>query len=167
MPVQGWREGWSSVSEYCTGNGIDVCCGHTPAPGSVGIDTCARGEQFCEGAPLSKAHMQFDALDLPFKDGVLDFVFCSHGLEHIPERGDPLDAVYRALREWARVLKPGGYLCCVTPDLRYCKVKDPPVAHGLIPAQVWVTLNRIDELEVVRFDTYHNEWTFDIVARKR
>lgn len=153
-----WQEGWDSVAEYCTGNGIDVCCGHTPAPGAVGIDVVPGGEEYAPDH-LSQALLCYDCLDLPFKDEVLDFVFCSHGLEHVPD-------VEAALREWARVLKPGGYLCCVTPDRRYVYFEELDEYHGLLPYEVRPLLERIPDLEVVRFDTYQNQWAFDLVARK-
>ncbi len=47
--------------------------------------------------------LQGDALDLDFDDETFDVVFSFAVLEHIPE---PIDA----LREWYRVLKPGGLI---------------------------------------------------------
>ncbi len=46
--------------------------------------------------------------DLPFKDGTLDYVLSSHVIEHF---FDPV----KALREWHRVIKPGGYIYIVAP----------------------------------------------------
>lgn len=48
--------------------------------------------------------------DLPFKDGTMDFVISSHVLEHFP---NPL----RAMREWNRVIRPGGYIFTIIPHL--------------------------------------------------
>lgn len=45
---------------------------------------------------------------LPFPDESLDFVLSSHVLEHIP---DPI----RALKEWYRVVRPGGYIFVIIP----------------------------------------------------
>ena len=47
-------------------------------------------------------------VDLPYKDGEFDFVFCTEVLEHIPD-----DA--RAIREISRVLRPGGLTLISTP----------------------------------------------------
>lgn len=47
-------------------------------------------------------------LDLPFKDGAFDFVFCTEVLEHITD-----DAC--AFREIGRVLRPGGFALFSTP----------------------------------------------------
>lgn len=46
--------------------------------------------------------------DLPFKDGVFDYVFSSHVIEHF---FDPI----RAIKEWHRVIRDGGYVFLVIP----------------------------------------------------
>ena len=50
--------------------------------------------------------------DLPFEDEAYAFVMASHNLEHYP---NPL----KALLEWDRILKPGGYMFLNLPDPRY------------------------------------------------
>ena len=49
---------------------------------------------------------------LPFDDGVADLVYSSHFLEHVP-----LEKVPELLSECIRVLRPGGILRLVLPDL--------------------------------------------------
>jgi len=46
--------------------------------------------------------------DLPLEDNSVDFVVSSHVIEHFP---DPI----KALKEWYRVVKPGGYLYIIAP----------------------------------------------------
>lgn len=81
-------------AKYFNGHGIDVGYG-----GDLVIPNC-RGWDIENG----------DAHELAgIPDAVLDFVYSSHLLEHLQ---DPA----RALRNWWRVLKPGGYLILYVPD---------------------------------------------------
>jgi SAM-dependent methyltransferase len=57
---------------------------------------------------LHAAAVQGDALHLPFPDGAFDRVICSEVLEHIPDD-------IGAMRELARVLRPGGTMAITVP----------------------------------------------------
>jgi SAM-dependent methyltransferase len=57
--------------------------------------------------------------DLPFKDNTLDFVINSHVLEHFY---DPI----KAIKEWLRVIRPGGYLFMIIPHKERTFDKDKP-----------------------------------------
>jgi predicted SAM-dependent methyltransferase len=63
------------------------------------------------------ADMQVDATDLsPFADDSVDLIESHHMIEHLS-----LAESEQALREWYRVLKPGGMLVITCPDLtRVC-----------------------------------------------
>jgi ubiquinone/menaquinone biosynthesis C-methylase UbiE len=55
-----------------------------------------------------------DGVDInSVESGTYDFVFASHCLEHI---ANPL----RALREWSRVVKPGGHVILILPERSMC-----------------------------------------------
>lgn len=56
---------------------------------------------------------------IPYPDGTFDYVNCSHVLEHLV---NPIGA----LKEIARVLKPGGYLYLETPDIRWASLPRIP-----------------------------------------
>ena len=79
---------------YLTGSGIDIGCGDDPI-----LDTCDR----------------FDMLDgdanyiCRYVHKSYNWVYSSHCLEHMI---DPVSA----LREWGRLLLPGGYLIATFPD---------------------------------------------------
>jgi predicted SAM-dependent methyltransferase len=61
----------------------------------------------------SSADYQIDMCDLSvFPDNSVDDIACHHALEHVPLRN-----VEPALREWYRVLKPGGRLDLGLPDI--------------------------------------------------
>jgi SAM-dependent methyltransferase len=49
-----------------------------------------------------KADVRSDMWDLPFEDGSVDEIWCSHALEHVP-----MAKVIETLKEFARVLRPG------------------------------------------------------------
>lgn len=49
--------------------------------------------------------------ELPFKDNSYDFIVSSHVLEHF---WDPI----KALNEWMRVIKPGGYIFMIVPHMK-------------------------------------------------
>lgn len=85
---------------------------------------------------------------LPFFDGQFQFVYHSHVLEHL----QPGEAV-RLLRECGRVLKPGGTLRVVVPDLEKkakiylqclqeaCQANDP----GALARHQWMTIEMVDQ----------------------
>jgi hypothetical protein len=54
-----------------------------------------------------------DATKLEYEDGSIDEVRASHILEHFPHGN-----VVQVLREWVRVLKPGGVLKVAVPDFK-------------------------------------------------
>lgn len=65
--------------------------------------------------------------DLPFKDSTLDYVLSSHVIEHF---FDPV----KALREWNRVVKPGGYIFIIAPhrDRTFDRIREvTPVSELL------------------------------------
>lgn len=151
---------------YLTGCGIDIGCG------SDRITTTAIGIDL---APC--ANLVGDAIDLYwFRDNVLDFVFSSHCLEDI------LDT-RKALTEWVRVLKPGGYLVLYLPHKLYYPNIGKPYAntnhkHDFMPEEI---TNILQEMKMVihHCNTYRpssgkydpskhmtDEYSFEIVAVK-
>ena len=56
---------------------------------------------------------------LPFLDNELDYVISSHVLEHF---FDPIAAI----KEWLRVIKPGGYVFMIVPKSRALPDEDRP-----------------------------------------
>lgn len=98
------------LAPYCTGNGIDIGAGGDPiVPSAICID---RPEASTTRAHVGRhpTHLAGDAAHLVwFADNVLDYAYSSHCLE------DFLDT--RAiLREWLRVLRPGGHIVLFLPD---------------------------------------------------
>ena len=84
---------------------LNLGCGPYRMAGYINIDLYDKG-----------ADMNIDVRDLSyFKDGSVDEVFSSHLLEHF----SPYH-VMALLKEWNRVLKPGGKLILELPDIEEC-----------------------------------------------
>lgn len=107
------------IVPYTRGRGLDLGCGPRKAfPHFIGVDSCKDTELF--GVPIKPDIRVDDCADLSlFGDASMDFVFSSHLLEHIED-------YVGALREWMRVIKPGGHLVLYLPhrDL-YPNIGDP------------------------------------------
>jgi len=68
-----------------------------------GIEAWAERVACCEKLGYKVAEINIESTAFPYPDGSFDTVFASHVIEHL---NDPT----RAIRECARVLKPGGLL---------------------------------------------------------
>jgi SAM-dependent methyltransferase len=96
------------TAPYCTGNGVDIGSGGDPVvPHAIQVELAS--PYGCVFGSLEQVEWRGDALTLPFKDGTLDFAYSSHLLEDFEDWTPPL-------REWSRVLKPGGHLVILLPD---------------------------------------------------
>jgi predicted SAM-dependent methyltransferase len=95
------------LAPFCTGHGVDVGCGGDPiTEAAIRVDLPQPYAHYT-AAPVQ---LGGDAGNLFwFRDGTLDFVYSSHVLEDF---ADPVPI----LREWLRVLKPGGRLVIFCPD---------------------------------------------------
>lgn len=80
-------------------------------------DTVYRKRQLELVGYVAKVDFVAPGDDLPFEDNSWDFVLTSHVLEHF---FDPI----KALKEWRRVVKDGGYICLILPDKRKTFDKD-------------------------------------------
>lgn len=116
--------------ELETGKVLDLGCGGKKIhPKAIGVDFRPKGELGCGSNAFipSGGDVVADVLDLkPFGDGSVDAIVAKHILEHV------LD-IPKALKEWQRVLKPGGKLVIVCPDWRFCEAMacDPSHVHAL------------------------------------
>lgn len=85
-----------------------------------GIEIWKERAEFCSHVGYRMFDLDLDKDRLPFKDAAYEVVLASHVIEHLARPGD-------AVREMARVLKPGGILLVATPT-------KPPLVSGLVAA---------------------------------
>lgn len=95
------REQENFFSAFCTGRGLDIGYGGDPITPDCDVwDTEHGNAEILSGIP----------------DGVYNFVYSSHTLEHLP---NPTTA----LTNWWRVLKVGGFLILYVPHRNYYEKK--------------------------------------------
>jgi len=103
---------------------LNLGCGVSLFPSFINVDKYLNEKDLREGAetkeglcanatfPPSASFVQADMISLPFKDNYADYIESLEALEHLPFRD-----VEKAVAEMCRVLKPGGTLVMMLPDL--------------------------------------------------
>lgn len=143
-----------SVADLGCGSGVILCdvLRHKPRWRGQGLDISPAAVDYAERLSVYKQvndRVEFrvgDIAQLPYEDETLDLVISSEVIEHAP---DP----YRALREFARVLRPDGKLILTVP------MESKAIAHLHSPGQP-EDLRRLCEragLNVQRLETH---WHF-------
>jgi SAM-dependent methyltransferase len=96
---------YPKIKHHVSGYVLDIGCGaHKVVPDAIGID----------GRSIECVGMLKNGLS-KFEEnmyGIADTVFSSHVLEHMEDD-------YETLKEWTRLLKPGGKLILYLPDGDY------------------------------------------------
>lgn len=79
-------------------------------------------DKFCEGYHYARGTRAMDITAIPLADDTVDYILCSHVLEHIPDDR-------AAMRELRRVLHPGGWAVFLVPMDRFREetYEDPSV----------------------------------------
>lgn len=114
------------TTKYCVGNGIDVGSGGDPVvPHAIQVELPKDEYAKYRSGDVHGSPIQWhgNAVELPFKDKTLDWVYSSHLLEDFLD-WKPL------LREWTRVLKRGGHLIILIPDKA---LWDAAISRGQLP----------------------------------
>ena len=118
-----------SLEKFCTGYGIDIGFGGDPISAAA-----IRMDLPTPYTRVGQASVQLggDCRDLFWlRDGVLDYVYSSHVLEDFPAA-----ETSSILREWTRVLRPGGRLILLLPDqqryLKYCRRTGQISPQGIV-----------------------------------
>jgi len=158
---------WDIV-EYTRGQGLDLGCGPNKTfPHFTGVDNLKDVELF--GIEINPDMVVESCEHLPeFEDASQDFVFSSHLLEHI-------DDYAGALKEWWRVIRPGGHLVLYLPhrDL-YPHIgtpgSNPDHKHDFSQRDIERAMESVDggwSLLVNELRANDNEYSFLQVWKKR
>lgn len=145
------------VIQYLQGNVVfDLGCGEEKVtPFAVGIDL------FGKSADLRLDLSHPNALYL-FADDIADAVFSSHCLEHFHNTAS-------ILKEWWRIVKPGGYLILYLPhrDL-YPADENPDHKHQFIPEDIINILDGFASYKLIVNQTHQemDEYSFELIMQK-
>lgn len=97
---------------FLTGNGVEIGSGGWPmVPHAIQVELSHKTYAKYNSGNVPEIPVQWhsDDMSLPFKDSTMDWVSSSHLIEDFAD-WNPL------LREWVRILKPGGHLVILVPD---------------------------------------------------
>jgi len=106
-----WRWEVESLMPWLFGRGVDIGCGARSVNKDVvrvDIDPKVKPDYVCSGDTL------------PFKDEEFDFVVSIHSFEHFKDQ-------VKTLKEWLRIIKVGGIIGIVHPDVFYTKKQNPEI----------------------------------------
>ncbi len=130
MTKQQWKSETSKyrvlTAPYCDGCGVDVASQGDPVvPWAINFDLPEKDFDYYNNhhQPHGPIQLRGFADKLPFENDSLDFLYSSHLLEDYSD-WTPI------LKEWVRVIKPGGYLVILIPDrelwVAACAAGQPP-----------------------------------------
>lgn len=178
-----------------SGGGVGLDCGGAgvPHPACLSLDLCA-GEQKhpTYGGQYTGVHVKGDAADLSmFQDDSFSCILSNHLCEHLPcikLRGGetaeekiklacPGKEIADILRyHWVRILRPGGWFVHIIPDNRpatesgsHVFYQDSSHYHSWQADEFYnnILSGLTDILEIVEFNTFNNNFSFNVVGRKK
>ncbi len=91
------------LSTYCKGVGLNIGCGDIQIGNSIGVDL----------TDTKAAMVIADALSLPFKHEMFDYIIAAACFEHLEI------APILVLRHWLQFLKKDGVIAILVPDAEY------------------------------------------------
>ena len=157
---------WELVP-FTRGRGLDIGCGpYKPFPHFRGVDNNKDESLFGVRATAADWIVP-DASELSdFASATQDFVFSSHCLEHIEDHK-------KALKEWWRVLRPGGHLVLYLPHAElYPKIGEeganPDHKHDFMPEDIIEVMKEIGGWDLLRDEkrAEEREYSFFQVYKK-
>lgn len=137
-------------------------------PYHVTVDSVDIGGGTYKGKPVDEGGYKCRAdRPMPIADNTYAIIESSHSLEH-------MENTEWTLKEWIRILKPGGILLIIVPDKEFH-------AHDMNPDKPlgercfieWVAkdfeecIQRIDNVDLLLFNTNKNKFDINIILRKK
>jgi len=149
------------VISFCRGIGIDLGCGEEKiCPQVIGID---------QSGDKADIHLDLSANDALaiFSDCHFDYVFSSHCLEDFT-------ATEQILREWWRVIRPGGYLILYGPDPDFyprigTEGCNPCHKKDLYSWDVWSIIRHFGNAKLISESRHSesNEYSWQLIVQKK
>jgi len=148
------------ITSFCTGSGLDIGCKDEKInPTAVGVGI----SRLCN---IQTDLHATDSLAL-LGDNYFDYVFSSHILEEF-------SAPERALAEWWKKVKPGGYMILYCDDPDYTPRAGTSKCKGekqsdLYWEDVWAMFERFgnaEQISATRHDEY-NEYSWQLIVKKK
>lgn len=175
------------------GIGLDLGGAGVAHPACLSLDLCGGGMTHpVYGGQYTGVHVKGDAADLSmFLDGSFSCVIGNHIMEHLtcqrlhgnetPEQkisiacsgGEIADIL---VNHWLRVLRPSGYFVMIVPDNGPAQeagsdvfYQDVSHQHSWRADDFWQNVIKpvLNYIEVISFDTLKNNFSFELVARRR
>lgn len=153
------------ILPYMYGNGLDIGCGCRSIDPKI-----KRLDINPDNLPDIVASMD----KIPLPDESLDYIVAQHVFEHIENQQD-------TLVEWLRVLKKGGFILIIHPDVEYTGIQKPPDDDPNLPKNLYnkhyhertleqfiefiVPLERLG-FHLVDSGIAQENWSFYVILRK-
>jgi len=145
------------IVKYTRGKGLDLGCGMNRCfPHFIGVDN---GHHFGE---QTVAQIFSDCSDLKiFGSQSMDFVFSSHLLEHI-------ENYKAALKEWWRVIKPGGHLVVYLPHKDFYpnigeEGSNTDHKHDFLPTDIIEAMKKFKGWDLVKNEERNEDFEYSFV----
>lgn len=109
------RPEFAAMRKYIKGLGLDIGCGTNRLSDTVMTTDWyphSHTDLIWNCAPDPEADGQRYFVPYPFREDRFDFIFASHVLEDFHP-----DIIQHVFDEWLRMIKPGGYLIILVPDI--------------------------------------------------
>ena len=159
-----WNEEIQKIMPYCFGKGLDVGCGGRSINKEI---------KRLDIDPENKPDIVASADNIPVKNASFDYLIAQHLFEHFEDQE-------KLLKEFARVIRPGGYILIVHPDVEFTKKQteekyNPETAtlshnkhfHEVTQAQFGKFIKSKQKLgfKVLEIGKAYPTWSFYVILR--